>query len=136
MIHKDACWIVFFIIVIAVFCLKTISIKETFKTADKLHELIEDCLSNLNLNDMDKILEESHHTMIFNSDFSKIYLDSFEKLKNVDGNKPTSQQLQFVKIMKQDIIKSSTLELYDTVKVVTISKGENENFCVFKYIFT
>lgn len=137
MIHKDACWIMFFVIVIIVFCLKSLRIRETFKTADTLQKLVDECLNNINLDELDKILEEeSHHTMIFSSDASKLYLDSFEKIKNKDGNKPTSQQLQFVKAMKQDIIKSSTVELYDTIKVVTISKSENENFCVLKYIFT
>ncbi len=134
--HKDICWIIFFVMVILLFLLKTVSIRQTFKKVETLHDLAEECLNNLSLDELDKIIKNTNHeTMIFNNDTSKIYLDSFEEMISKTGRKPTAQQLQFLKIMKQDITKSSTVELYDNITVVTISKSENNDYCVLKYSF-
>jgi len=132
---KDVCWIVFFIIIIFVFYIKSISIQKTFKNISQLHDASEQLLETINIDELENVTSKHHETMIFHADSSKIYLDTFESMKSKTGKKPTAQQLQFLKVMKQDITKSSTVELYDKIRVVTITKVENHDYCVLKYIF-
>lgn len=87
-----------------------------------------------NVNDIDKLKHiEDVHTVIFNNDGSKIYLDTIKNVKNKKGIFTVESNVHLFKVMKNEISHNFGHLINDEYRVISAAKRMNDTFTIISY---